>query len=513
MTCIKAFLVGVGDYTPLEVESLPFCQIDMKNFSTSLQQGIHVEKRNIVHLGTSTDGLVTGEEFWDKFLLFNEELNIEDTAIFYFSGHGTSTNPHYLVVSDDYIETQRIIEYLNKSKAKNKILFLDCCYSGNFNIELSEQVDINDALDKFNGMGCAVLTSSNAYQVSYGDSIGSVFTNILCNALIDKHLYKKGLLSLQDLQLWVKRSLEIHSLKNPNYPQDSIFRSNIVGTVYFKVEDYVPYKVDEYYLEDEDFTICSVNPVHNNLAKRYDVKVILKSVLEVTEIADIILKISEILKYANIYKNEIQKLRYAGQATNIIWVYFGFCEEDIVKSNFFGIGTWVDENQDKEWWYKIKNESDIILKNIHFSSNSFYSVLKGIMNEDSISDEEACSQLKSIRFEMINLAQSMVHSFNEFRNKIINDDEFFDIVTNLSPRINELFMLLTDMKFTSTKIQNYREAHLSLLGTIHDLSLFYNHKNKEVWKPRNRESLMVSTITRYHNDLLCLEDIEKGLIC
>lgn len=69
------------------------------------------------------------------------------------------------------------------------------------------------------------------------------------------------------MQLWVKRLLEIHTLNNPDTPQHAIYRANIGGTIYFKISEYTPYKKDNIYLENEDYIIKSVEPVHHGSKK------------------------------------------------------------------------------------------------------------------------------------------------------------------------------------------------------------------------------------------------------
>ncbi|MGG4011511.1 hypothetical protein [Bacillus smithii] len=55
-----------------------------------------------------------------------------------------------------------------------------------------------------------------------------------------------------------------------------------------------------------------------------------------------------------VYNNEITKERLSGKSANIIWNYFGRDESDIVKNNYICVTTWVDDSQDKKWWYRIK---------------------------------------------------------------------------------------------------------------------------------------------------------------
>lgn len=512
MSNLRAFVVGVSDYTALGANNLTFCKSDMLNFSKAIKVGLQVEERNIVRLGLSDKGVVTTNEFWTRLENFIASLDDYDTAIFYFSGHGTPSNPHYLVFSNGYVETQKLIEVLSKSRGKNKVLFLDCCYSGNFTVEMSSKISLEESIEIFNGTGYALLTSSNAFEPSYGGDAGSVFTNVLCGALTNKFLIKEGAISLHDLQLWVKRALEIYTKNNPESPQHAIFRSDMGGTIFFPLIDCKPYQREHYYFENDKFIIHSVEPVHNNQTKRYAAKVILKLIIEDEEIAEVTREICRLLLNVDVYSSNRQRLTFSGQKTNIVWAYFGFSEEDIINANFYGITTWVDEKQDKGWWYRLNNEHErIIGGDVHFKKSSFYNVLKEFMSENSISDIEAIEQLKQVRFEMINLAETIIFAFNEFNNHTIEEDKLFEIVTPLSPRLDEFFITLTDFNFSSTKIKDYREAHLSLLGTIHDFSYFYNDKYKQQRDPTNRKTVMQLTIARYYSDLRKLEQAEKKL--
>ena len=61
-----------------------------------------------------------------------------DVVLFYFAGHGMiNTNGGWIVTSDfsrfdEGISMDEILSFANLSKAKDKIIILDCCYSGAF---------------------------------------------------------------------------------------------------------------------------------------------------------------------------------------------------------------------------------------------------------------------------------------------------------------------------------------------------------------------------------------------
>lgn len=55
------------------------------------------------------------------------QATAEDVIVFYFSGHGT---PGAVVCYDGFFKYQSIFKEMARSKAKNKVLLIDACYSG-----------------------------------------------------------------------------------------------------------------------------------------------------------------------------------------------------------------------------------------------------------------------------------------------------------------------------------------------------------------------------------------------
>lgn len=61
-----------------------------------------------------------------------------DTALFYFSGHGYLDDIGGYIVTPDFqandegVSMDEILTIANDSKAKNRVIILDCCHSGAF---------------------------------------------------------------------------------------------------------------------------------------------------------------------------------------------------------------------------------------------------------------------------------------------------------------------------------------------------------------------------------------------
>lgn len=170
----------------------------------------------------------------------NKNINENDVLIFYFSGHGYSIGTdHYLVFSDGFLRTQQLIEYFEVVKAKTKIIFLDCCFSGNFKLKGTSSLDIEKTVSEFYSKGYVVFASSNTNQKSYPHPTYSIslFTFFLCAALQSKFLISEGKISLYDITRLVSLYLELWNKKNPDEKQKPIFRAKIGATIYFEVDE------------------------------------------------------------------------------------------------------------------------------------------------------------------------------------------------------------------------------------------------------------------------------------
>ena len=114
-------------------------------------------------------------------LLFNDSV---DMALFHFSGHGTINNlDGYLVTQDakkydEGVAMSDILKLANDSKAREIVLLLDCCFSG--------QLGNAPAIDNTKALlreGISILTAGRGNQPSVETGGGGVFTSLVVDAL------------------------------------------------------------------------------------------------------------------------------------------------------------------------------------------------------------------------------------------------------------------------------------------------------------------------------------------
>ena len=263
MGIINALLVGVTEYPgPENCSSLPLCENDLYAVKNALINGLNTKENNIMLCGKS--GFVSFTDFSSSISSIISNITNEDTFIFYFTGHG---GENCLALSYSLLSFQKLIDELEKIPAKNKIIILDSCRSGDFTISGTPQLDTIKIIENFVGYGYALLASCGAKQSSGFNSNKqiSLYTSFLCDALTTRSLIKKGKKSLEMINESIFHFAKIWNQEETNNIQDPIFRSNIGGTIFFDVEEYNPHKVQQIYEETDNYIIYSIEPVHHAL--------------------------------------------------------------------------------------------------------------------------------------------------------------------------------------------------------------------------------------------------------
>ena len=175
----RALIVGIDNYpeTPLGG-----CVNDAKDIETVLATHGDGSPNFQALLMTAPSEEVTKPKLREVI----EKLFATDceTALFYFSGHGFVRSADGYIVTmdsesyDEGISMTEILRQANNSPVKNKVIILDCCYSGNMgtpNIEESSLAQLSE--------GLTVLTASRGSEVAMEQGGGGVFTQLVVDAL------------------------------------------------------------------------------------------------------------------------------------------------------------------------------------------------------------------------------------------------------------------------------------------------------------------------------------------
>ena len=177
----KALVVGIDYYS--HVSCLKGCVNDSYAVKQVLERHGDGTKNFDVELIAATDefSAVSKEQLKCEV----EELfdDVTDIALFYYSGHGYIQNDFGYIIPSDTIDgedgfpMEELLDIVNKSKAKNKVVILDCCFSGQFgNLpHMGNKAVLTE--------GTTILTASSSTQVAKEIDCHGVFTNLFIDAL------------------------------------------------------------------------------------------------------------------------------------------------------------------------------------------------------------------------------------------------------------------------------------------------------------------------------------------
>lgn len=258
----KALIVGLNNY--LNGSELNWCDNDaiaMKNLIESNGDGSpNFDVKQIIDECTKENLQFAIEK------LFSDEADI---ALLYFSGHGSDKDGGYLVTTDfdgrvRGVRMMDVLDCANKSKCKNKVIILDCCFAA----KMGESLLLNN--NSVLGDGVTIMAASQAKQSSVEDpqKKHGVFTNLLIEGLKGGAADISGNITPASLYAFVDQSLGA-------WEQRPVFKTNIsqflpVRSINAKVpkeklrkiSKYFPNPSDEYKLDPSyEFTNT---PRYNN---------------------------------------------------------------------------------------------------------------------------------------------------------------------------------------------------------------------------------------------------------
>jgi YVTN family beta-propeller protein len=195
---------------------------------------------------------------------FYRDCRRDDLTLLYFTGHGLkdSDGRLYLAMSnthrDDLLFTavaaEQLDQAMNSGRSRQKVLVLDCCYSGAFPAGRIAKADTEaHALDTLRGQGRTVLTASDAMQYSFegdqlhGQATSSVFTRCLVEGLRDgsADLDRDGNVTLDELYAYVyERVVEEMPQQRPKKQDNVEGRTVIARNINWTLPDHLRNAMD-----------------------------------------------------------------------------------------------------------------------------------------------------------------------------------------------------------------------------------------------------------------------------
>lgn len=269
----------------------------------------------------------------------------DDTAIFYFSGHGWRVNDEgFLLAYDSDLEnleetaisSHSLSEWFRKIKASRLLIILDCCYAGcigSISKRLTSdkklpgrQLDDIDYTILATGIGRVIIASSRSDEESIVNSSqqNSLFTSYLLEALEGKVCTKdREYIRVMDLFTYVSEKLSADGR------QHTVFKSEIENN--FPVapclsrEDCILELEDRQFLRDfmvRRFSEFNLKVLATNLGLRFVINLSAPRVAIVEDLIDE----SEQRNELHLLVNEVNKHRPSPQLSKLSKKYHLRCE-------------------------------------------------------------------------------------------------------------------------------------------------------------------------------------------
>lgn len=178
-----------------------------------------------------------------------------DIALLYFSGHGSDSLDGYLVTPDYKtsrygVSLSEILTLANSSRVQNKIIILDCCFSGKMGIPSGAPTT-----EAKLAAGVTIMSASESDEVAMEVGGHGVFTSLLLQGLKGGAADIRGDITPASLYSFVDQSL------GP-WKQRPVFKTNIhqflsirevepkvTKTTLRKLKDFFPNASDHYRLD------------------------------------------------------------------------------------------------------------------------------------------------------------------------------------------------------------------------------------------------------------------------
>ncbi|MDC0681541.1 caspase family protein [Sorangium atrum] len=261
----RALVVGINDYMGAPLAG---CVNDASAVATILETHGDGSPNFGVRLITAPSSSISrGElrEAIDK--LF---ADVCDIALFYFSGHGLIKSTGGYIITPDYkkydegISMDEILVLANNSRARDRVILLDCCHSGAFGSPALSGSNTAQLAE-----GLSVMTASRSSESAFEVNGSGVFTSLVTEALKGGAADLRGHVTPGGVYSYVDRAL------GP-WDQRPIFKTNVTRFTSLrqvsppiplatlrKLCVYFPHASDEYRLDpSHESTSPSADPAN-----------------------------------------------------------------------------------------------------------------------------------------------------------------------------------------------------------------------------------------------------------
>lgn len=123
--------------------------------------------------------------------------------------------------------------------------------------------------------------------------------------------------------------------------------------------------------------------------------------------------------------------------------------------------------------------------------------MKNFYKENSATKEQFLNVLEPILTGTLEYANSVIELFQKYKKKFLSEDDFIREMQRMKSHIDDLYKKSGNIPFPPDDCKDFDNTFQGLIGTVHNMSLFYENDGLKRWPQHNRDWLMEDQINRY----------------
>ena len=500
-------MISVAEYNDASYD-LQYVRGDNSCIMQGLVNGLLIPQEQIIVCGK--DCTVKYSDFKAMISLYSKRIAQSDRIIVFFSGHGGGA-PFSLKFTDVNVDFSEFCDEIDTVQACAKILIIDACYSGNSEIPLSLPQSPSCNLFDYARSGYAVFTSSNSGRTAtrHPEKLVSLYTycfsRALCNAKI-----RNGTVSLIDVAKQAALESDYISKTHGITLQHPVYKCYIPGDVLFQISEERVVENNICSFCREHYDVYSTEILHSSIEMRYSVFAIAKGIINDELIALYTEQIVDEIKDLRRFKTKQQEMRFYGKSTDVIFVYWGKNEEDVIRRNWAYMSRWAVPSRNRANWYRLDKDSKII-SNIWVKPVQQYDFVTELFERNAVNNSELIKLTHDLADPLLLAAAEVVRYFEEYDNGDIPEYAFIQASTEQFKVIQKCYWRISELPIPSVELKEWTDCYDCLAASIDDMQIFYTSQVYLNREESNRKACMQQTVRRYREDLQKLIYVEECL--
>ncbi len=248
------------------------------------------------------------------------------------------------------------------------------------------------------------------------------------------------------------------------------------------------------------YDILNQEDVSHAGAKRYSAKVLIDSKYSQGDIKIVIKEITENLKRSNYQLNKELGVKFKGNSTDVVWLFFANRMSDVHNSNWRCRTNWINDELDPHF-RPTQFEGNDSVGDIKIEWNSNYKEMADFYDNQIITKAEFIETIDKLLTQTKNITKPLINLFHE---GVRADNEFTSLskyIQKNNDDVDTIINVANDISIPPHDCQKLDKLTQSFFAISHNIFLYYSDSGLNTWDDMNRIKLM-------HHDILLYQDLE-----